>query len=60
LFEATFDEQWVTLASNLMDYAIAHFYDKRSGMFFYTSNLGPPLVARKMELDDNVIPASCY
>jgi len=58
LYEATFDEQWLTLASNLMDYAIAHFYHKRSGMFFYTSNLDPPLVARKMELDDNVIPAS--
>ncbi len=58
LYEATFDEHWLTLASNLMDYTIAHFYDERSGMFFYSSDLDPPLIARKMELDDNVIPAS--
>jgi len=58
LYEATFDEQWLTLAFNLMTYAITHFYDEQSGMFFYTSNLDPSLVARKMELDDNVIPSS--
>lgn len=52
------DEQWLSLANNLMEHAIAHFYDDRSGMFFYSSDLDPPLVARKMELDDNVTPAS--
>jgi uncharacterized protein YyaL (SSP411 family) len=57
-YEVTFDEQWLILSRRLMDHAIDHFYDKLSGMFFYTSDLDPPLVARKMELRDNVIPAS--
>ena len=34
------------------------FFDKKSGMYNYTSDLDPPLIARKMETSDNVIPAS--
>ena len=41
-----------------MTYALDHFYDKNSGMFYFTSRLDPELVARKMEINDNVIPAS--
>ena len=58
LYEATFDEKWLTEAQELTDYAIVHFYDTESGMFFFTSDLDPALVARKMELTDNVIPGS--
>jgi uncharacterized protein YyaL (SSP411 family) len=58
LYQATFDGKWIALAKNLTDYAIKHFYDEKSGMFFYTSNLDPKLIARKMELHDNVIPGS--
>jgi uncharacterized protein YyaL (SSP411 family) len=58
LYQITFDEQWLNKARRLADYAIAHFYDSESGMFFYTSDLDPPLIARKKELSDNVIPAS--
>ena len=41
-----------------MDYSIVHFFDATTGMFYFTSDLDPPLVDRKMELNDNVIPAS--
>ena len=58
LYQATFDEKWLTHATGLTDYAIAHFYDSKSGFFFFTSNNAKGLVARKMELTDNVIPAS--
>ena len=58
LYEATFDEQWLNKAKDLTDYCQAHFYDSQSGMFFFTSDLDAPLVARKMEINDNVIPAS--
>ncbi len=58
LYEVTFDESWVNMARDLMRYSIKHFFDEDSQMFFYTSDLDPPLVARKMELSDNVIPAS--
>ena len=58
LYQATFDEKWLITARQLMDYAIAHFYDKTSGMFFFTSDIDKVLITRKMELNDNVIPAS--
>jgi uncharacterized protein YyaL (SSP411 family) len=58
LYEATFDEHWLFLSNQLMNHVIIHFYDQQSGMFYYTSDLDPPLVTRKMEIDDNVIPAS--
>ena len=58
LYEATFDEVWIQRASQLMTFTVAHFYDEKSGMFFFTSDLSKDLIARKMELADNVIPAS--
>jgi uncharacterized protein YyaL (SSP411 family) len=58
LYQATFDEKWLEEAQQLSAYAIAHFYDNKSGMFYYTSDLDPALIARKMEIADNVIPAA--
>ena len=58
LYQATFDEKWLQEAQNLMAYALTHFFDNTSGMFFYTSDLDPKLIARKMEITDNVIPSS--
>ena len=58
LYETTYDEQWLSNASDLIKYTIEHFYDTGSGMFYFTSNLDQALIARKMELSDNVIPAS--
>jgi len=58
LYEATFDERWLSEANTLMVYSIEHFYDNDSRMFFFTSDEDPALIARKMEVNDNVIPAS--
>ena len=58
LYQATFDEKWLVRAETLSKYVLAHFYDKDSGMFYYTSDLDPGLIARKMETTDNVIPGS--
>lgn len=58
LYESTFDEQWLHEARSLTDYVLAHFYDETSGMFFYTSNTGERLIARKHEIMDNVIPSA--
>ncbi len=58
LYEATFDEKWLKISNELCAYSIAHFYDEKSGMFYYTSDIDPELIARKMEVSDNVIPAS--
>jgi len=58
LYQATFDEKWLQDARQLTNYCVAHFYDEDSGMFYYTSDIDPALIARKMEVSDNVIPAS--
>jgi len=58
LYQVTFEEKWLYKAKDLVDYATVHFFDKKSGMYNYTSDLDPPLIARKMETSDNVIPAS--
>lgn len=58
LYEITFDAEWLRSALKLSEYAQEHFFDETSGLFFYTSNLDPALIARKKETADNVIPAS--
>lgn len=58
LYEVTFDEKWLNKAKDLTDYTIEHFFDDSSGMFYFTSDTDPALIARKMVVSDNVIPAS--
>ena len=58
LYEVTFDEQWLHRAVKLVEYAITHYYDKETGMFFYTAGNDDQLIARKAEIMDNVTPAS--
>jgi len=60
LYQATFDEQWLNHAKQLTGYSIAHFYEEKagSGLFYFTSNMDADLIARKMEIQDNVIPSS--
>lgn len=57
-YEITFDYKYLLQARNLMDYTHRHFYDDSTGMYFYTSDEDPALIARKRELADNVIPGS--
>ncbi|UCH95238.1 MAG: thioredoxin domain-containing protein, partial [Candidatus Aminicenantes bacterium] len=58
LYQATFDEKWLFTAEKLLKYTLDHFYDKKSRMFYYTSDQDPELIARKIEIPDNVIPSS--
>jgi uncharacterized protein YyaL (SSP411 family) len=58
LYQASFDEFYLRKALSLADYTLQHFYDPGSGLFFFTSDLDPALVARKTEFYDNVIPSS--
>ncbi|MEM8965726.1 MAG: thioredoxin domain-containing protein [Bacteroidota bacterium] len=57
LYQVTFEEQWLYLADQLVQYAMRHFYHQKEQFFFYTS-ASSELIARKKELFDNVIPAS--
>jgi uncharacterized protein len=57
LYEVTFNEEWIQLADKLCTYCMEHFHDSQGKMFYFTSN-DTELIARKMEINDNVIPAS--
>lgn len=58
LYQASFEESYLVKAKELMAYCILHFQDANSGMFFFTSDEDRTLITRKMELSDNVTPAS--
>ncbi len=61
LYQLTFEPRWLTAADGLLRYALAHFADPENpaGPLFYTDDTtAEPLIARKKELFDNVIPAS--
>jgi len=58
LYQVTFDEKWLREAMSLCDYATAHFFNEANSMFNFTSDIDPPLVARKSQIGDDVIPGS--
>jgi hypothetical protein len=58
LYQVNFDEKYLQKANNLNRYVEQHFFDKTSGLFFYTDDQYSNLIARKMEISDNVIPSS--
>lgn len=58
LYSATFNEHYLHKAKILTDYCIQHFFNAQNGMFFFTSIDDEPLISRKTETADNVIPSS--
>jgi uncharacterized protein YyaL (SSP411 family) len=57
LNQATNDQNWIVEANKTLNYVFDNFFDKKSQMFYFTPN-SSNLIARKMELIDNVIPSS--
>ncbi|MEM7187338.1 MAG: thioredoxin domain-containing protein [Bacteroidota bacterium] len=58
LYEVTLDEQFLTAARKITDYAFEYFFDPDSSMFYFTSSKDSQIVTRTVEYRDNVIPAS--
>lgn len=58
LYETTFDETWLRRSKTLTEYCQTHFFDERSGMFFFTSKKDDYVIRRTIETTDNVAPAS--
>ncbi len=58
LYEATLDEQWLHTAKALTDYSYDHFFNTENHLFFFTSDEDQALIARKIDIDDNVISSS--
>lgn len=57
LYQATFKKKYLEQAISLLDYCQRNFIHESSPMFYY-SEASVELVARKMEISDNVIPAA--
>ncbi len=58
LYQATFDEKWLTEATKLVEYTITHFYADNKHLFYFTSDEANDIIARKTEVFDNVVPSS--
>jgi uncharacterized protein len=58
LYTVTFDEYYLKRANYFTTYAIDQFYDTKDGFFFFTPSVSQPLITRKKEIFDNVIPSS--
>ena len=58
LYQASFDEKWITHAKELLKYTIKNFFDEKEGFFFYSDKNALQLIATKKEIFDNVIPSS--
>jgi uncharacterized protein YyaL (SSP411 family) len=57
LYQVTFEEKWMEIAKNITETVENEFQDSHTKMCYFTSK-DTELIARKMELNDNVIPAS--
>jgi uncharacterized protein YyaL (SSP411 family) len=58
LYEVTLDEKWLTSSKKITDYLFVNFFNKKNGMFHFTSKEDENLIARKYEVVDGVIPSS--
>ncbi|MFC6997887.1 thioredoxin domain-containing protein [Rufibacter roseus] len=58
MYQANFDEKWLTVAKRLTHHTLQHFFDPAEDLFFFTSARGEQLITRKKEILDNVLPAS--
>ena len=58
LYRTNFDASNLTIAKQITDFAKAHFYDAKSGLFNYAAADDGPVLNKKREITDNVIPAS--
>ncbi len=58
LYQATFDEKYLSNANHWLDYTNRNFFDDSEGYYHFSSNNSEQLIARKKEIFDNVIPSS--
>ncbi len=57
LYEACFEEKFLKTALELTDIMIEHFWDEKSGGFYYTADDAEEILVRKKEIYDGAIPS---
>ncbi len=58
LFAVTGDDKWLKLSQNLAETCFHHFYDEKSGMFYFSKKESTSSVINYFQTEDNVIPAA--
>jgi uncharacterized protein len=58
LYEATFEEQWITAAVALAETILAQFADGGAGGFYFTAADHEPLLARPRDVLDSSVPSA--
>jgi uncharacterized protein YyaL (SSP411 family) len=58
LYEADFDERWISEAVKLADIMLARFADREQSGFFYTADDHETLVARPKDMQDSSTPSA--
>ena len=58
LHEITLDDKWLNYSKKITDYVYNHFYNEKTKMFYFTSDLDEKLLSRNVNFRDNVIPSS--
>lgn len=58
LYEASDKEAYLHLSKSVMEAAIKEFYDEEKGLFYFKSKYEDQLIARKIDLNDDVIPSA--
>jgi hypothetical protein len=57
-YQISFDEKYLVKANELMELSIAYFYSEERKLFYFKSNTDAALIARKLDLTDDVIPSA--
>ena len=58
LYQINFKDKWLKRAEDITQYAITHFGDNKTDMFYYAPNNVDQLITKQFEIDDNVLPSS--
>jgi uncharacterized protein YyaL (SSP411 family) len=58
LYRITGEECYLKTAKGLVEYAFRHFYDEKTGMFFFTDDSLPSIIPRMMDFIDKAYPSS--
>ena len=57
-YQISFDEKYLLRANELMELSITYFYSAKKRLFYFKSNTDTALIARKLDLTDDVIPSA--
>ncbi|MFO7676844.1 MAG: thioredoxin domain-containing protein [Thermoplasmatota archaeon] len=58
LYQATFNARYLRISLDLNEYLLHHFWDKKDGGLFFTSDTNEKLIARTKEIYDGAIPSA--